>query len=173
MASITQLTAVTASLLSRISLASGLIWVAADATLAQEIRPVPLQETGRGTLELAVSVDGVEDRFLLDTGAGMLVISQGLFNAAGGPRHHQHLRKIALRLANNRIETTDVYRIESLRVGDCELGPVEAAIGASGSRNLLGLGALRGAAPLSIEMMPPTIRLQGCQTRNAIVAVTR
>lgn len=139
---------------------------------AQDGGLVPLTDTGRGTLELTVSVDGVAGQFLLDTGAGMLMISKELFSAVGGERAHEHVRQIALRLANNRIEVTDVYRIDSLRVGDCELGPLEAAIGKAKSRNLLGLEALRGAAPLSIEMAPPSIQLHGCQKPPAIAAVS-
>ncbi|MEE4204478.1 MAG: retropepsin-like aspartic protease [Halieaceae bacterium] len=160
--------ALAATLLTTLLLMAG---IAVQPACAQDGGLVPMTDTGLGTLELTVSVDGVAGQFLLDTGAGMLMISKELFTATGGEQAHEHVRQIALRLANNRIEVTDVYRIDSLRVGGCELGPLEAAIGKAKSRNLLGLGALRGAAPLFIEMVPPSIQLHGCQKPPEIAAV--
>jgi len=123
---------------------------------------VPLRSSPGGTLYINASVAGIEDEFLLDTGAGMVTLSETLFAQLVQAQHIKHVRQMAARLANNRIKRIDVYRINDFSIGSCQLGSIDVAVMKGGSRNLLGLSALRLAAPFSIQLSPPTLALSNC-----------
>jgi predicted aspartyl protease len=123
---------------------------------------VPLKQSAGGTLYLTASAAGVAGDFLLDTGAGMVTLSQAMFDKLQRARQVEHVREMAARLANNRFQRVDVYRVSDFRIGECRLGTVEVAVMEGGSRNLLGLSALGLAAPFAIQLAPPSLSLSQC-----------
>lgn len=133
---------------------------------------VPMTQSAGGTLYLKASATGIEDDFLLDTGAGMVTLSETLLARLQKVQRVEHVRQMAARLANNRLKRIDVYRINDFRVGDCYLGSVEVAVMEGGSRNLLGLSVLRLAAPFAIQLSPPALSLSNCGL-NSIASVGR
>lgn len=127
---------------------------------------VPMTQSAGGTLYLKASATGIEDEFMLDTGAGMVTLSETLLARLKTVQRVEHVRQMAARLANNRLRRIDVYRINDFRVGNCYLGDVEVAVMEGGSRNLLGLSALRLAAPFAIQLSPPVLSLSHCGLNN-------
>lgn len=127
---------------------------------------VPLKQSAGGTLYLTASAAGIEGDFLLDTGAGMATLSQVMFDKLQKARRVEHVREMAARLANNRIQRIDVYRVNDFSIGDCRLGTVEVAVIEGGSRNLLGLSVLGLAAPFAIQLSPPSLSLSQCGLRT-------
>ena len=127
---------------------------------------VPLKQSAGGTLYLTASAAGIPGDFLLDTGAGMVTLSQAMFDKLQQARQVEHVREMAARLANNRIQRVDVYRVEDFRIGECRLGTVEVAVMEGGSRNLLGLSALGLAAPFAIQLSPPALSLSQCGSQT-------
>lgn len=127
---------------------------------------VPLKQSTGGTLYVTASAAGIAGDFLLDTGAGMVTLSQAMFYKLQQARQVQHIREMAARLANNRIQRVDVYRVNDFRIGECRLGTVEVAVMEGGGRNLLGLSVLGLAAPFAIQLSPPSLSLSQCSLQT-------
>ncbi len=123
---------------------------------------VALEQHSGGTFYLPVTVNGVSGQFLLDTGAGMVTVSEALFSTIKKSTNVRHVKTMAARLANNRTQKIEIFEVDSLAVGGCELGSVEIAVMRGGGRNLLGLSALNIAAPFTINTAPPNLELSGC-----------
>jgi predicted aspartyl protease len=154
-------------------LLSALAWAGAGSMTAEAGEPaaqIAMTQSAGGTLYLNGRTAGVTAEFLLDTGAGMVTLSESTFAAIRHRAGVQHVRQMGARLANNRVQLMDVYRVEQFAVGSCELGPIEVAVMKGGSRNLLGLSALGVAAPFSIAMDPPSLSLSNCQPDAALAA---
>lgn len=124
---------------------------------------LPLSSSGSGTLTISAELGGQRADFLVDTGAGMVTISRDLFEALEGRGELREVRRVALRLANNRVRSVPVYAVRHFRLGKhCDLGPLEVAVMGSGSRNLLGLSALGKGAPFALDPRSPTLFLSQC-----------
>lgn len=123
-----------------------------------------------GTLYLPGRAAGIDAEFLMDTGAGMVTLSQSTFEQLRDRVGVSFQRQVGARLANNRIQLMDVYVVEQFAIGGCELGPMEVAVMKGGSRNLLGLSALGVAAPFSVQMSPPVLSLSNCKNRPVLAA---
>jgi len=151
---------------------SALAWAGAGSKTAEAGEPaaqIAMTQSAGGTLYLNGRTAGVTAEFLLDTGAGMVTLSESTFAAIRHRPGVQHVRQMGARLANNRVQLMNVYRVEQFAVGSCELGPIEVAV-MKGGRNLLGLSALSAAAPFSIAMSPPSLSLSNC-TNLSVVAL--
>lgn len=121
-----------------------------------------LSSNNSGTLALDATIGDITQRFLLDTGAGMVTLSNTLFRSITADKPLAPVRQMAARLANNRHQLINIYRLDSFRVGLCELGPLEVAVFPTGGQNLLGLNALKSAAPIRLSMTPPSLHLGHC-----------
>jgi clan AA aspartic protease (TIGR02281 family) len=130
---------------------------------------VGLSPTGSGSFTVTAALAGIEDEFLLDTGASMVTISRQLFDrldAGSTTRLHQ----VAARMASGKLQTLDVYRIKELTLGNCTLGPVDVAVLKRGGRNLLGMSALSMAAPFAVYTSPPALGLSNCGATPSLAA---
>ena len=126
---------------------------------------VPLEQSSSGSLVVAGNLGGVDDEFLLDTGANLVTINDALFKQLKARNSVTKVREIGGRLASGRIEVLPVYRVSEFRLGaNCNLGPVEVAVLKKGGRNLLGMNALQNAAPFAISTSPPNLGLARCST---------
>ncbi|MFK7863853.1 MAG: retroviral-like aspartic protease family protein [Pseudohongiellaceae bacterium] len=108
---------------------------------------------------------GEEDSasFLVDTGSGLVVLSEKTFNSLAIMDAKKPISRKAARLADGRTKAINIYSVEQLVLGDnCSLGPLEVAVIPGGTRNILGLSALNQAAPFAIYTSPPTLALTGC-----------
>ena len=132
---------------------------------------VSLEATGAGSFTVRASLGDTQGDFLLDTGASLVTITPALFaelRKAGGV---EPAGKVAARDAAGRLETLQLYRVESFTIGsDCRLGPVDVAVLKGGSRNLLGMSALRQAAPFAVAMAPPALALSRCGDAPGLAA---
>lgn len=102
--------------------------------------------------------------FLVDTGSGYMMINQRTLDAlvsAGEARYVKQLQGI---LADGSMREVPVYALARMRIGDCWLSNVEAAVFPGESRQILGLSALRKAAPFIFSIDPPALSLSGCET---------
>jgi predicted aspartyl protease len=113
---------------------------------------VPGEIVGFGAVEL-----------LVDTGSGYTTINQRTLDAlvlAGATRYIKDLRGI---MADGSTRVVPVYAIERMRIGGhCWLDDVEAAVLPGESRQILGLSALRKAAPFIFSIDPPALSLSRC-----------
>jgi hypothetical protein len=123
---------------------------------------LPLTASGGGTLQLTAQLGGESADFLLDTGAGMVTVSRPLFERLEDAGVLQSVRRVALRMANNKLRPVDVYAVEHFFLGDCDLGRVELAVLGRDGRNLLGLSVLSRAAPFAVDTQAPALLLSHC-----------
>ena len=143
--------------------ASTLVHPEANAQPAMEI---PLEATGGGAYELTLSVAGNPDfeaAFLLDTGAAMVTVSEGLYRQLKKVTETRQLRTVAGRMADGRYKQFPVYEIKGLTLGDsCDLQTLEVLVVGGKGRNLLGLNALERVAPFTMSLAPPALLISGC-----------
>ncbi|HKK23797.1 MAG TPA: retropepsin-like aspartic protease [Pseudohaliea sp.] len=143
-----------------------------SAVAAQDMGlEVPLEQAPGGSLYVDAEAGGVSASFLVDTGAGLVTVSEALFERLRRKGAVREVRRVAARLANNRLQALTVYEVAHFRIGEhCELGPVEVAVMPGAGRNLLGLSALGRAAPFTVSMAPPALLLSGCAGAGAVAA---
>ena len=125
---------------------------------------IPVQEKSGATLYVAGTIEGYgTTEFLIDTGASHVAISEELLEILERGGHVRFLRRLTGTMADGRRRAIPIYSIRSLVIGnDCVLTDVEAAVLPGNTRNILGLSALRRAAPFTLSMDPPAISLGGC-----------
>lgn len=101
--------------------------------------------------------------FLVDTGSGLVILSETVFNQLPKHKKPQPVSRKAARMADGRTKAIEVYKFDQLTLGDhCQIGPVEVAVIPGATRNILGLSALNQTAPFAIYTSPPTLALTGC-----------
>lgn len=132
----------------------------------------PLDRKPSGNYYLQVDVaPGISSEFLVDTGSGYVVLTKATFESVRDLPGTLHLRNITGRLANGKTARARIYRLARLELdGDCVLRDVEVAVMPGGTRNILGLSALRRVAPFAMEMSPPALLYSGCEPTPSIAA---
>ncbi|MEA3410686.1 MAG: retropepsin-like aspartic protease [Pseudomonadota bacterium] len=152
-------------LISILALVLGSSAVAASETKQH----IPLQDIGTNTYYISGNIVGSgKTRLLLDTGSGYSIISRGTLarlRANGRARYVKDLEGI---LADGSRKVVPVYRIPGITLGDrCHIADVDAAVLPAGSREILGLNALRKVMPMEISLEPPTLALSNCGSVTA------
>jgi len=120
----------------------------------------------RGTVTYYVSGfinNAVTSDFLVDTGSGYVTINAMTLKKLNRNGGVEYIKKISAVMADGSETVVPVYRLASLKLGDsCTIQDVEAAVMPGSTPNILGLNALKKAAPFSMSMTPPTLTLAGC-----------
>ena len=125
---------------------------------------VPIDKSQSGSLYVeAVINSDIRSQFIIDTGAGMIVLNRELFEQITASGKVEKTGEIAARLANGKYETMNLYKLESFSIGEnCNLGEMEVAVMEHAGRNILGLSALSLAAPFAVHIKPLELVLSGC-----------
>ncbi|MGV6859185.1 MAG: retropepsin-like aspartic protease family protein [bacterium] len=129
---------------------------------------VSMTEKASSTFYVAGSLNGYgKIDMLVDTGASFTSISEPILEEMVSRGEASHTGEIKARLANGEICDVSIYRISSLMIGDsCEVRNIEV-VSSEGNTNLLGLSALRHAAPFTFSMEPAELLLSNCDTHLA------
>ena len=132
---------------------------------------VPIHEKGASTFYIKGRLGNLAYAdFMVDTGSGYLVINQESLAQLrkGGQAHFK--RDIKGVLANGDEFSVPVWRISSLTINDqCVLHDVDAAVFPGKTRQILGLTALKKAAPFTLSFDPPQIVLSHCAQVSYLV----
>lgn len=124
--------------------------------------PLSQQSSGNYYIEGTLSNDDEVD-FLVDTGAGMVILAERTFQSLSADSKKEPIKRIAARMADGRTKTVNVYSLEHLVLGHgCDVGPLEVAVIPGASNNILGLNVLNKAAPFAIYNSPPSLALSVC-----------
>ncbi|MEQ8861659.1 MAG: retropepsin-like aspartic protease [Pseudomonadales bacterium] len=131
--------------------------------MADTLVPIlPHQEMGTFYIQVAVAGASHED-YLVDTGAGFMTITDETLHRSKLAGTATYVRELDGQLADGTVLQVSVYRLDEIVVGErCRLRDVEAAVLPGASRGLLGLSALRKAAPFEFSTTPPSLRLSNC-----------
>ena len=112
-----------------------------DYNLERSMRRIPYEEADGGML-VAGEADGVRLRFIVDTGASIVVIPPAVARQAG--LDVLHAPRIRMQTANGEVRAP-LVRLARLRVGDLVVRDVRAAVqdvGGDGRMGLLGMNVL-------------------------------
>jgi predicted aspartyl protease len=125
---------------------------------------VPIHEKGAATYYLKGKLGNLEYAdFMVDTGSGYLVINQESLAKLKKNGQAGYVKDIKGILANGKEFIVPVWRISSLTITEqCVLRNVEAAVFPGKTRQILGLTALRKAAPFTVSFDPPQLVLSHC-----------
>lgn len=127
---------------------------------------VPMQNIGFGTYYVSVKLAGMSDsQFMVDTGSGYVAINQASLDALKQDNQVKYLRDIKGVMANGKSYIVPIWQVSSLTLNEqCTLKDVEVAVFPGKTRQILGLSALKKAAPLEISFDPPQLVLGSCDT---------
>jgi len=133
---------------------------------------VSMTDRGASTFYVDVQLEGVgTSTFLVDTGSSYMTINEDLLASLRDGGQVTYVKNLRGTLADGSQQVVPVYRIASLVIGDhCRLNDVQAAVFPGHTRNILGLSALRAAAPFVFSIDPPELKLSNCADGNTIVA---
>jgi clan AA aspartic protease (TIGR02281 family) len=107
--------------------------------------------------------DGTETDFLVDTGSGYVALTRDTFSHIRDLPGTEYLRDIPGATANGRIIKVPIYRVAELKLGDsCLLKAIEIAVLPQGTRDILGLSALRRLEPFALQLDPPELLVSQC-----------
>jgi len=127
---------------------------------------IPMNDIGKGTYYVNVALANLTDsQFMVDTGSGYVAINQE--SLARLKEHNQvtYLRDIKGILANGHAYVVPIWQVSSLTLNNqCILKNVEVAVFPGKTRQILGLSALKKAAPLEISFDPPQLKLSHCDS---------
>ena len=127
-------------------------------------RDIPLIESSMKTFYLQAAIGEFDaGRFMVDTGSGYTTINKTSFEALQKTNKLQFVKKILGVLADGSQREVDIWQIESLTInGVCTLKNIQVAYMPHTERQILGLTALRKAAPFTLSVNPPAITLSNC-----------
>ncbi|HKJ86935.1 MAG TPA: retropepsin-like aspartic protease, partial [Gammaproteobacteria bacterium] len=112
--------------------------------------------------------DSLSGEFLVDTGSSHMVIRASTLRALQKQGHARFVKNLTGHMADGRSKVVPIYRIDRIRVGKhCLIEGVEAAVFPDNARPILGLSALRRAAPIQLSVDPPALRLSRCGSTTA------
>lgn len=132
--------------------------VSGTATAAQPYN-IPMQLVSSGAFYVKASLDStVNTDMLLDTGSGYVSLSTETFGKIKDEPGTVFSRYITGVMADGKAARVPVYSIRELRLSEqCVLRDVEVAVFRNGTRDILGLSALRQLQPLTLQMDPPVL----------------
>lgn len=145
-------------------------WPAVEA--AEFDTSVPMRTAGTATYYVGGYMEGVGDvDFMVDTGSGYVTINEETLAALQKENRVRYVRKLRGVMADGSELTVPVYRIETLSIGGlCHLNDVEAAVFPGKTRQILGLSALKKAAPFIFSFDPPNLVLSNCPVTTNVAA---
>ncbi|WP_455209711.1 aspartyl protease family protein [Kaarinaea lacus] len=125
---------------------------------------VPIHDKGAQTFYIKGQLGGLDaTEFMLDTGSGYLVINQDSLSQLQESGQAGYVKDIKGILANGDEFVVPVWKISSMTINDqCILHDVEAAVFPGKTRQILGLTALKKAAPFIVSFDPPQIVFSNC-----------
>lgn len=147
------------------SVAVLLLTGAADA--AEFDSHIPMRDKGAATFYVEGDIHGVgAAEFMVDTGSGYMTINEDTLAVLQRNGDAVYLRQLSGVLADGSTTTVPVYRVTAVRIGEfCTLRDVEAVVFPGSTRQILGMSALRQAAPFIFSMNPPQLVLSHCTTQ--------
>ncbi|KPJ90781.1 MAG: hypothetical protein AMJ53_12940 [Gammaproteobacteria bacterium SG8_11] len=142
-----------------------LIWVWSLSVAAAEFSAVvPIHDKGAQTFYVKGQLGSLDaTEFMLDTGSGYLVINQESLAQLKESSQANYVKDIRGILANGDEFVVPVWKIASMTINEqCVLRDVEAAVFPGKTRQILGLTALKKAAPFIVSFDPPQIVFSHC-----------
>jgi predicted aspartyl protease len=143
----------------------GLFLVAAGAAQAAPFdQQIPMRVTKASTFYVDSYLNGFGAvDMMVDTGSSYTTINESALKALQANGAATYVKDLTGIMADGTRKVVPVYRIANMSIGNgCNLHNVEAAVFPGDTRYILGLSALKLAAPFVFSMKPPTLVLSNC-----------
>jgi predicted aspartyl protease len=129
-----------------------------------ETTSIPLYDKGAVTFYVSGKISGFgETEFLVDTGSSYVAINKNTIEILKQQGKAKYIKNLTGNMADGSSYKVPLYRISSIRIGNhCIIQNVDAAILPGDTRNILGLSALKKAAPFTVSLNPPRLDLSNC-----------
>ncbi|MBK1720301.1 retropepsin-like aspartic protease [Thiocystis violacea] len=133
---------------------------------------VAMREKSAATFYVPAHIQGFGDtELMVDTGSGYVTINENTLKVLKREGRARFVKQLQGVLANGSELVVPVYAIDGLNIGGhCLLQNVQAAVFPGDARQILGLSALRKAAPFIFSVDPPSLVLSHCQASVARLA---
>ena len=130
---------------------------------------IVMEERAAATLYVSVQLGGYgTEALMVDTGSGYMTINEVTLDALKREGAARYVKQLQGVLADGSELEVPVYTIARVGIGgSCWLSDVEAAVFPGASRQILGLSALRKAAPFIFSVEPPELVLSRCGTATS------
>ncbi len=126
---------------------------------------VPMRGIAAGTFYVEADVAGIGMvDFLVDTGSGYTAIGATLLERMERTGDAVFVKQLEGVMADGSLKVVPVYRLSEIRLGECQLRNVEAAVFGPGTRPILGMRDLSRLAPFTFSTNPPGMRMGQCDT---------
>ena len=141
-----------------------------EAQAAKFNQQIPMRASKAATFYVGGYLDGYGAvDMMVDTGSSYMTINEA---ALGVLREHgavTYVKELTGIMADGTRKVVPIYRISSMSIGKgCLLHDVEAAVFPGHTRYILGLSALKLAAPFAFSLEPPTLMLSNCADSAAL-----
>lgn len=125
---------------------------------------IPMREKGAATYYVTTEIDGMGAvDFMVDTGSGYATINEQTLSVLMRQHRADYVKDLEGVLADGSRVVVPVYSIKSMNIGgQCALQDIEVAVFPGNTRQILGLSALRQAAPFIFSLDPPQLVLSHC-----------
>lgn len=130
---------------------------------------IAMEERSAATFYVSVQLGGYgTEALMVDTGSGYMTINEATLDALKREGAARYVKQLQGVLADGSELEVPVYTIARVAIGgSCWLRDVEAAVFPGASRQILGLSALRKAAPFIFSVEPPELVLSRCGTATS------
>jgi predicted aspartyl protease len=137
-----------------------------NTVVAESFHTIPMNQKRLATYYIQASMQGSgEVEFMVDTGAGYTTINEHTLQQLLLADNAVYVGELTGVMADGSQHQLPVYRIKRLVLGTgCVLDDIEAAVFPAKTRMLLGLSALKKAAPFTFSTDPPSLGLSNCGT---------
>ena len=129
---------------------------------------IPMYKKGAGTYYVHGKLASLDDtEFMVDTGSGYITINEATLAQLTQHDSAKFVKNIVGILADGTRKVVPIWSVSSLNIGgNCHLVDVEAAVFPGRTRQILGLTALKKAAPFTLSFEPPELTLSRCNPVN-------
>ncbi len=126
---------------------------------------IAIQEKGAVTYYVPGTIEGTQETdFMIDTGSGYTAINENYLSQLRKQNRAKFITTVSAVLANGKKTPLAVYQLDSINIGGkCELPNIKAVVLPGNTRNILGLSALKKAAPFAMSVNPPELILSHCK----------
>jgi len=132
---------------------------------------IPMQEGKATTFYVQASVGTLSTmNFMVDTGSGYMTINEETLAGLQANEQAVYQRDLIGVLANGTEMRVPVYQLSSIKLGDCRLNDIEAAVFPGNTRQILGLSVLKQAGAFTFSFDPPQLVLNRCPQTDLIAA---
>ncbi|MGH8578892.1 MAG: retroviral-like aspartic protease family protein [Gammaproteobacteria bacterium] len=144
-------------------------WIVGPSWAQDFSTRIPARTKGTATFYVLGHIQGYgQAEFLVDTGSAYLSLNARIVQGLEKSSQAIYVKDIAGILADGSGVRIRIYRIPALTLGGtCTISDIEAAVLPGDTRNILGLNALRQAAPFGLSLDPPQLLLSNCLSGKA------